>query len=101
MPAAVLLLFAAAGVLWTVETVVLLLLRTRSRSDRTELHLGSLPLQTLATILRRALRRSRVIERTDEDCERWREWIAERTARRKAVCTRLRARRLRNGSGVG
>ena len=101
VPVAVLLLFAAAGALWTVETVVLLFLRIRSRSDGTELHLGSLPLQTLATVLWRARGRSRRIERTDEDCERWREWIAEKTARRKAICARLRARRLQNGSGVG
>jgi hypothetical protein len=101
VPAAVLLLFAAAGVLWTVETVVLLFLRMRMRSDGTELHLGSLPLQTLATVLWRSRGRSRRIERTDEDCERWREWIAEKTARRKAICARLRARRLQNGSGVG
>jgi hypothetical protein len=99
VPAAVLLLFAAAGVLWTIETVVLLFLRMRSY--RTELHLGPLPLQTLATLLWRARIRSRLIERTDEDCEQWRKWIAEKTARRKAVCARLRARRLRNGSGVG
>jgi len=99
VPAAVLLLFAAAGFLWTIETVVLLFLRMRS--DQTKLHLGPLPLQTLATVLWQARRRSRLIERTDEDCERWREWIAEKTARRKAICARLRARRLQNGSGVG
>jgi hypothetical protein len=93
--------FAAAGVLWAFETVVLLVLRMRS--DRTRLHLGPLPLQTLATLLWRTRIRSQTqtIERTDEDCERWREWIAEKTARRKAVCARLRARRLHNESTVG
>lgn len=99
VPVAVLLLFAAAGVFWTIEAIVLLFMRMRS--DQTELHLGPLPLHALATVLWRARRRSRLNERTDEDCERWREWIAEKTARRKAICARLRARRLRNGSGVG
>jgi hypothetical protein len=100
LPAAVLLIFATAGVLWTVETLVLFFLRMRSRSERAELHLGSLPLQTLATVVWRARVRSRRIERTDEECERWREWIAEKTARRKAICARLRERRMQNGSGV-
>jgi hypothetical protein len=98
VPAAVLLLFAAAGVLWMIESIVLLCVRIRS--DRTELHLGLLPLQTLVTVLLRARRRAHLIERTDEECEQWREWIAERTARRKAICTRLRERRLQNGSRV-
>jgi hypothetical protein len=92
MPAAVLLLFAVAGMLWTFETVVLSFLRIRS--DRTDLHLGPLPLQTLATVVRQNRKRSRTIERTDEECERWREWIAEKTSRRKAACGRLRAHRL-------
>ena len=84
VPGALLLLFAAAGVLWTIDTVFLLILRMRS--DRTELHLGMLPLQRLVSLLWQARSRSRLVERTDEDCERWREWIAEKTARRKAIC---------------
>ena len=84
VPGAVLLLFATAGALWTIETVVLLILRMRS--DGTELHLGPLPMQRLATLFWQARRRSRLVERTDDDCERWREWIAEKTARRKAIC---------------
>ena len=97
VPAAALLLFAAAGVLWMVEIAVLLFLRTRS--DRTELHLGALPLQRLVTLLWQARKKS--FERSDQDCERWRQWIAEKTARRKAICARLRARRLQKGSGIG
>ncbi len=84
VPGAVLLLFAAAGFLWMIELAVLWFLRMRS--NRTELHLGVLPLQSLATLLWQARKRSRLIERSDQDCERWRQWVAERVARRKAIC---------------
>jgi hypothetical protein len=97
--AAILPLFTAAGVLWTIESLVLFCLRMRS--GRMGLQLGPLPLQTLASVILRARRRSPLNERTDEECERWREWISERTARRKAICAHLRTRRLEKRSRAG
>jgi hypothetical protein len=96
LPLAVLLLFAMAAALWLLETGVLLLLRIRARGPMHQL--ASACGQTRGPFVWRRGLRSRLSERTDEDCERWREWIATRTMRRKAVCARLRLQRAKDVS---
>jgi hypothetical protein len=96
LPLAVLFLCATAVAFWLLETSVLFLLRIRSRGPMHQL--ASACGQRLGPNVWRRGSRPRLIERTDDDCERWREWIASRTRLRKALCARLRLQRTKDVS---
>jgi hypothetical protein len=86
-PIAIVLLILLALTLWSLETLVRLILRMR---DQRRCELLAAPFgQRLETPRAVRASKSRLAERTDQECEQWCEWIEGINHRRKARCERL------------